>query len=82
MNCKPAVLGLVIAAELLAQPADSADRTRHRHVRPVQPQHMIACTVAGCIPVPAGCVPVEGRTPSGMPTGFDIIVCPPGRPVR
>lgn len=80
MNRKPAVLGLAIAAQLLAQPADSAQRARHHRVRAVQ--HKIACTVTGCIPVPLGCEPVEGRTPSGMPTGFDVIVCPPGRPVH
>jgi hypothetical protein len=34
--------------------------------------------VIGCVPVPRGCRPTEGRTWSGMPTGGDVIVCPPG----
>jgi hypothetical protein len=43
-----------------------------------RPQQQIACTVIGCVPVPRGCRPTEGRTWSGMPTGGDVIVCPPG----
>jgi hypothetical protein len=48
-----------------------------------QPRPQIACTVVGCAPVPVGCVPRAGRTWSGLPSGFDVIVCPPGaRPIR
>lgn len=36
----------------------------------------IACTVLGCQPVPAGCGQTYGRTFSGRPTGYDVIVCP------
>ena len=36
----------------------------------------IACTVAGCIPVPSGCHQVPGKTWDGEPTGFDVILCP------
>jgi hypothetical protein len=43
-----------------------------------QPRPQIACTVVGCGPVPVGCVPRPGRTWSGLPSGFDVIVCPPG----
>src|SRR5262245_32817563 len=43
-----------------------------------QPRSQIASTVVGCIPVPVGCVPRPGRTWSGLPSGFDVIVCPPG----
>jgi hypothetical protein len=43
----------------------------------------IACTVLGCQPIPAACTPVPGRTWSGLPTGYDVIVCPPGvQPLR
>jgi len=28
--------------------------------------------------IPPACTPVAGKTPSGRPTGFDVIVCPPG----
>ena len=38
----------------------------------------IACTVSGCVPIPAGCRRVPGRSPDGSPSGFDRIVCPPG----
>ena len=41
-----------------------------------QPQ--IACTQVGCLPVPRGCYPRGGRTFSGAPSGFDVMVCPGG----
>ena len=44
-----------------------------------QPQTQIACTELGCHPVPPGCTPRAGRTWSGMPSGFDVVVCPGGR---
>ena len=37
-------------------------------------QAQIACTVSGCVPIPAGCRRVPGRSPDD----FDRIVCPPG----
>jgi hypothetical protein len=43
-----------------------------------QPRTQIACTVLGCAPVPPGCVPRPGYTWSGLPSGFDVIVCRPG----
>jgi hypothetical protein len=68
---------LVLAAALLiALPAVAAAKTK-RPVKP-QPQQQIACTVLGCVPVPRGCGQRPGRTWSGMPTGGDVIVCPPG----
>ena len=45
-----------------------------------QPRTQIACTVLGCAPVPPGCVPRPGYTWSGLPSGFDVIVCRPGAP--
>jgi hypothetical protein len=36
----------------------------------------IACTVLGCQPIPPGCGQTYGRTFSGRPTGYDVIVCP------
>jgi hypothetical protein len=39
----------------------------------------IACTVAGCHPIPPGCRPEAGYNWDGIPTGFDIVVCPPLR---
>ena len=43
-----------------------------------QPPRQIACTVLGCMPVPAVCHPKEEHTSGGIPTGYDQIVCPPG----
>ena len=39
----------------------------------------IACTVAGCQPIPTGCHPQTGYNWDGIPTGFDIVVCRPPR---
>jgi hypothetical protein len=80
---------LMIAAlptlAILATPASTtvAANSHHRsHVSghrpvPTQPPARIACTVIGCQPIPAACMPVPGRTWRGMPTGYDVIVCPP-----
>jgi|GEM_PF-511333 len=42
----------------------------------------IACTVAGCHEIPPGCQPQMGYNWDGIPTGFDIVVCPPLPPPR
>ena len=39
----------------------------------------IACTVAGCHPIPPNCHPETGYNWDGIPTGFDIVVCGPPR---
>ncbi|HEX4410490.1 MAG TPA: hypothetical protein VH206_17095 [Xanthobacteraceae bacterium] len=73
------ILGLLLAASAaaLAQPASAKKPIRRQH--PVaQAQQQIACTVLGCMPIPAACSPVAGKTPGGRPTGYDVIVCPPG----
>jgi len=52
-----------------------------RHQRPAataQAPARIACTVLGCQAIPAECTPVPGKTPGGLPTGYDVIICPPG----
>jgi hypothetical protein len=41
-------------------------------------QRQVACTVLGCQPIPAACHPKEEHSPTGIPTGFDQIICPPG----
>jgi hypothetical protein len=69
---------LVAGGFILAQPADAAHRAKFHRVAAAQGQQQIACTVLGCMPVPAACTPVAGKTPGGIPTGFDVIVCPPG----
>lgn len=40
------------------------------------PQPQIACTVFGCHRIPAGCYPTMGYTWDGVPSGFDVVVCP------
>jgi hypothetical protein len=67
----------VAGGVVLAQPADAAHRAKYHRVAAAQGQQ-IACTVLGCMPIPAACTPVAGKTPGGIPTGFDVIVCPPG----
>jgi hypothetical protein len=78
---------LIVAAALLcgvfSPPARSEGQMthsvhKHRGVAAVQPEQRIACTVLGCMTIPAVCEPVAGKTPGGLPTGYDVIVCPPG----
>jgi hypothetical protein len=86
----PAVLVLTALA-LTIVPAASKQRTNSRphhivakapsHTRAhrraaIAPQRQIACTLAGCNPVPLGCHPEPQRYFSGMTTGFDTVVCP------
>jgi hypothetical protein len=71
------IAGLAFAA--LIPGALNAKTHRHRDYRPAAVhQRQIACTALGCQPIPAACYPQEEHSPSGIPTGFDQIVCPPG----
>jgi len=82
--------GLPIAAlfacgSLIASYSDALARIHQRSHLPhpraaaaAQPPSRVACTVLRCQPIPAACAPVPGRTRSGLPTGYDIILCPPG----
>jgi hypothetical protein len=82
-DAEPMRKSLIIAiiASLVSTLVNAKPYTQRR--TKAQPRSQIACTVLGCSPVPAGCVPRPGRTWSGLPSGFDVIVCPPGgRPVR
>jgi hypothetical protein len=56
--------------------AKAPSHTRSHRRAAVAPQRQIACTVAGCNPVPRGCHPEPQRYFSGMTTGFDTVVCP------
>jgi hypothetical protein len=60
--------GMTLAAKKKATPA------AQNHI-PSQ----IACTIAGCYPIPPGCRPETGYNWDGIPAGFDIVVCPPLR---
>jgi hypothetical protein len=67
-----------MAALLIAAPTVTVAKDRKHTPRQPKEQQQIACTVIGCVPVPRGCGQTPGRTWSGMPTGGDVIVCPPG----
>jgi hypothetical protein len=78
-NERPMKRILAVAAMLLlVAPGGGAAKSGKRVKAQQQQQQQIACTVLGCVPVPRGCGQTEGRTWSGMPTGGDVIVCPPG----
>ena len=72
------VILATIAISLAALGIAEAKSSKHRRQRATEPQGQIACTAIGCAPVPRGCRPTEGRIWSGMPTGNDVVVCPPG----
>jgi hypothetical protein len=65
-------------ASITKHPPAHPARHRHSASAATQAPSRVACTVLGCQPIPAVCNPVPGRTPGGLPTGYDVIVCPPG----
>ena len=77
-----AAAGLAASLALLVAvwPAGAGHKPQH-HARPAlvhaAPQQQIACTVLGCMPIPAACHPREEHSFGGIPTGYDQIVCPP-----
>ncbi len=79
----PAVPGQAAEPGIWGAPAAtdfSAAKRRHRpSVRASSPYRhgpgTIACTHAGCVPVPPGCHAIRERTIDGSPSGFQIIVC-------
>jgi hypothetical protein len=77
---KTVLFAAAVAVLALPSHADAKKATHRHHARQraVQYQPQIACTAVGCVPVPRGCGQTPGRTWSGMPSGNDIIVCPPG----
>jgi hypothetical protein len=81
MNTWISVAAIGIAAAVISNPVAaktvSPHHARHQVSQQQEPQH-IACTTAGCIAVPRQCGQTIGRTPGGLPTGYDVIICPPG----
>jgi hypothetical protein len=70
------LLAMLAAGAILAVPAAATAKPRHHHhARVVYAQRQIACTQYGCMQVPPGCHPETGRTPSGLPSGFDVVTC-------
>ena len=89
---KPLLLGTGLAVALgsasFAAPAPpqtmkieavSAPSKKSTTARTRREPGKIACTVAGCHEIPPGCQPQMGYNWDGIPTGFDIVVCPPYR---
>jgi hypothetical protein len=71
---------LAIAA-ITSVPAAAQTPKMHNAKHPAVAQQgpqQIACTRVGCIAVPRQCDQMPGKTPGGLPTGFDVIICPPG----
>ena len=48
---------------------------KKRIVREPQDGRKIACTPAGCAPIPRNCYPTPGMRWDGDPSGYDVIVC-------
>lgn len=71
-------LVMIVATLAIPMSAQAATRNHYasRQGRADQPQ--IACTEVGCLPVPRGCFPTGGKTLGGLPTGYDVMVCPDG----
>jgi hypothetical protein len=68
-----------LAVAVIAPGPLNAKSNKHREPRPAAVhQPHVACTVLGCQTIPAACHPKEEHTSSGIPTGFDQIICPPG----
>jgi len=64
--------------EIVASATAKKTTPAQRHNAPRQ----IACTIDGCHPIPPGCHPETGYNWDGIPTGFDIVVCPRRRDRR
>lgn len=71
---KPIAIIAFAAALAVAAPALARHKTHRR--QPQRQEGQIACTVTGCQRIPPRCHPEMGYTPDGIPTGFDIVVCP------
>lgn len=67
-----AVVRMAVAADTFMLSAAAKKSTATRRRAPSQ----VACTELGCHPTPPGCQPQMGYNWDGIPTGFDIVVCP------
>ena len=68
-----ALLAGLLALAVAAPTAVFAAKKRARQTG------QIACTTEGCHRIPPECHPEMGYTIDGIPTGFDIVVCPAPR---
>ena len=69
---------LLVAALAALVAAHAASGAGHRQQAASQAPPQIACTKYGCIPVQPGCHPAPGKTWDGLPSGYDVMVCPGG----
>ena len=61
--------GLFAVAQATQPPAP-------RKKRALEPGVQIACTRVGCNPIPKGCHIEKEFNWDGLPTGYDLVVCP------
>jgi hypothetical protein len=64
------------AALVLAGPASAARKKSDREPAISGPT---ACTRGYCRPIPPGCHTEPEMLPDGVPSGYDVIVCPHSR---
>jgi hypothetical protein len=67
------LLAALLALGLAAPTAAFSAKKRQRQTG------QIACTIEGCHHIPPECHPEMGYSIDGIPTGFDIVVCPAPR---
>ena len=73
------VAGLCVATTMAMVSVTDAQTDKPSANRRQQPAYsgtQIACTRVGCHPIPRGCRIEKEFTWDGMPTGFDLVVCP------
>jgi hypothetical protein len=61
-----------IVGQALAQATPPASTSKKRPA----PSTQIACTRVGCNPIPPGCQIEKEFGWDGLPTGYDLVVCP------
>ena len=66
--------GLTQETQIIAQ-AEQPSTNRNRRPAP-SAGTQIACTRTGCHPIPRGCRIEKEFGWDGLPTGFDLVVCP------
>jgi hypothetical protein len=76
-----AIVAFVTAAALAA-PAPGSAQTDTQSAARIKRQAagaglQIACTRTGCHPIPRGCTIEKEFGWDGLPTGYDLVVCPP-----
>ena len=77
-------LDLTLAGHAIGQAGltiefSAASKKKSSNVGQTQGSGQIACTVAGCHPIPPNCHPQTGYNWNGIPSGFDVVVCGPPR---